>query len=190
MRPNRGSVYVCASLTAVIVVFSAAPALAKLQLHVLGLRPGGRFGNNQVYNGLGCHGRNRSPALRFTGVPAGTRSLAVTMFDPDAPTQSGWWQWLTYDLPAGTRHLTEGAGATGGRGLPQGARQGRNDFSQVNYGGPCPPVGAPAHHYQLIVWADRVRMLPVTSWSSAALISLMIERYAIARSMVVVPYGR
>ncbi len=88
------------------------------------------------------------------------------------------------------RRLAAGAGATGGRGLPRGARQGRNDFSQVNYGGPCPPVGAPAHRYQLIVWADRVRTLPVTASSSAALISLMIERYAIARSMVVVPYSR
>ena len=89
------------------------------------------------------------------------------------PDPERWWQWLAYDLPGGTRHLAEGAGATGGRGLPHGGRQGRNDFSQVNYGGPCPPVGAPAHRYQLIVWADRLRTLPVTTSSSAALISLM-----------------
>ena len=108
MRPDRGSIW--ASFLAFVVAFSAAPAIAKLQLHVLGLQRGGRFGIKQVYNGLGCHGRNLSPALRISGVPAGTKSLAVTMFDPDAPTQSGWWQWLAYDLPAGTRQLAEGAG--------------------------------------------------------------------------------
>ena len=97
-------------LAATLIALAAAPtAIAKLQLRVLSLQPGQRFGSNQVYNGFGCTGRNLSPALHISGVPAHTKSLAVTIHDPDAATQSGWWHWLLYDLPVKTRRLTEGA---------------------------------------------------------------------------------
>ncbi len=188
MRVPHRAVLTAAAVT-LSALASAAPAAAKLQLRILGLQHG-RFGINQIYDGLGCRGRNLSPAMTISGVPAGTRSLAITMFDPDAPTQSGWWQWLAYNLPAGTRRVAEGAGAAGGHRLPRGARQGINDFSQRAYGGPCPPVGAPAHRYEFILWAEKVRALNVPGNASAALISLMIERYAIAHRVVVVPYGR
>jgi phosphatidylethanolamine-binding protein (PEBP) family uncharacterized protein len=123
-----------AALVATLVALVAAPTvIAKLQLRVPGLQPGQRFGINQVYNGFGCTGRNLSPALRISGVPVHTQSLAITIHDPDAATQSGWWHWLVYDLPARTSRLAEGAGAASGAPLPRGSKQGPNDFGGLDY---------------------------------------------------------
>lgn len=173
-----------------LALTSASTAIAKLQLHLLGLQPGNRFGIDQVYNGFGCTGRNLSPALRITGVPVGTKSLAITIHDPDAPTQSGWWHWLVYDLPATTKRLAEGAGAAGGAALPAGAHQGPNDFGGLDYGGVCPAAGARAHRYRVILWALKVRTLGAPTGASAALIDYMIEADAIAHQTVVVRYSR
>jgi len=80
------------------------------------------------------------------------------MFDPDAPTQSGWWHWLAYDLPTTTTQLKENASKTG---LPQGAKQGQNDFGfgSTGYGGVCPPAGSPPHPYRVTLWALKVGTL-------------------------------
>lgn len=191
---NRRRVFsqtaVAAVTVSLVALASASAAPAGLELHVLGLQRSGRFGINQVYKGLGCKGRDLSPALRLSGAPVATKSLAITIFDPDVGNQSGWWQWLVYNLPANTSHLAEGAGATGGAGLPAGARQGPNDYGARNYGGPCPPAGAPAHRYRVILWALKVRRLGVPANATAALISVTIVRNAITHRTVVVPYGR
>jgi len=174
-----------------LVVLALAPvAVARLGLQVLGLQPGDRFGPDQVYNGLGCTGRNLSPELRISGVPAQAKSLAITIHDPDAPTQSGWWHWLVYDLPAGTTRLTQGAGAARSSALPAGARQGPNDFGARAYGGVCPPAGDRPHHYRVTLWALKVRTLGAPSQASAALIDYLIEANAIAHRTVVVRYSR
>ena len=80
-----------------------------------------------IANEFGCHGGNQSPALKWSGAPTGTRSFAVTMYDPYKPPQSGWWHWIVYDLPASTDGLPRQAGAAGGAGLPSGARQAAPD---------------------------------------------------------------
>jgi Raf kinase inhibitor-like YbhB/YbcL family protein len=180
-----------AALVAILVALVAAPAaIAKLQLRVLGLQPGHRFGISQVYNSFGCTGRNLSPALRISGVPAHTQSLAITIHDPDAATQSGWWHWLLYDLPATTRRLAEGAGSSKGTLLPAGARQGPNDFGALDYGGVCPPAGDHQHRYHVTLWALKVSTLAVPPGASAALIDYMIEANALAHRTVVVRYSR
>jgi Raf kinase inhibitor-like YbhB/YbcL family protein len=183
-------VFVVTVTVSLLAFGSAIAAGAGLRLHVLGLRPDGHFGHNQVYDGLGCKWRNLSPAVRISGAPTRTKSLAITIFDPDVPNQSGRWQRLVYDLPAQTTHLAQGAGATGDARLPAGARQGPNDYGAHSYGGPCPPAGTPAHRYRVILWALKVRTLGGPTDASAALISLLIERDAIAHRTVVVPYGR
>ena len=180
-------------LVASFVALLVAPtAMAKLQLRVLGLQPGHRFGPDQVYNGFGCTGRNLSPALRISGAPTRTKSLAVTIHDPDAATQSGWWHWLVYDLPAPTRRLAEGAGAgaVAGAGLPAGAHQGPSDFSKPAYGGVCPPSGDRAHRYRVTVWALKVPSIGAPAGASAALIDYLVETNAIAHRTVVVRYAR
>ncbi len=177
-------------LAATLIALAAAPtAIAKLQVRVLSLQPGQRFGSNQVYNGFGCTGRNLSPALHISGVPAHTKSLAVTIHDPDAATQSGWWHWLLYDLPVKTRRLAEGAGSAGGK-LPSGARQGPNDFGSRDYGGVCPPAGDRPHRYHVTLWALKVSSLAAPASASAALIDYLIEANAIAHRTVIVRYSR
>ena len=140
----------------------------------------------QVYKGSGCNGGNRSPALAWSGAPEGTRSYAVTMFDPDAPTGHGWWHWLAYDLPARTTSLPENAGAA----LPDGARQARNDFGSIGYGGACPPAGAKPHRYVITVYALPVARLAVPASASAAQVDAALERDALAKARLTLRYGR
>jgi Raf kinase inhibitor-like YbhB/YbcL family protein len=196
------------SLLAVLVAACAslglvATAIAKhgspvrhLRLQVGGLDHGQRFGIDQVYDQLGCHGGNMSPQLLISGVPKAAESLAITIFDPDAPTQSGWWHWLVYDLPPGTTQLREDASKTGLPGDQEHhPAQGPNDFgfgSNV-YGGVCPPAGSPPHHYRVTVWALKVTSLvPLGAkpGASTALIDYLIEANAIAHRTVTVRYGR
>ena len=96
-----------------------------------------------------CSGANISPPLSWSGVPNGTRSLAVTVIDPDAPVKT-FVHWLIFDLLASATGLPEAVPP--GKVLPDGSRQGRNDFNIDGYGGPCPPPG-PAHHYHFTVYA-------------------------------------
>lgn len=127
--------------------------------------PDGRFTAPFLLNGFGCHGDNLSPALVWTGLPAGTRSLVLMVHDDDAPTGSGFWHWTVYDIPATAGGLARGAGKGTSR-LPPGARAGVNDFQHTgatgadgNYGGPCPPAGDGPHHYVFTLTAlsvDRI----------------------------------
>lgn len=94
-----------------------------------------------VFNGFGCVGANLSPALSWRHPPKGTRSFAVTAYDPDAPTGSGWWHWVVFNLPAETRELAAGAGDPAADKMPAGAVQSRTDFGKSGWGGPCPPQG-------------------------------------------------
>jgi Raf kinase inhibitor-like YbhB/YbcL family protein len=105
-----------------------------------------------------CSGVGISPQLGWSAAPAAAASFALTVTDPDAPSGT-WVHWVLYDLPAETRALPEGLPALGQ--LPNGARQGRNDFGEIGYGGPCPPPGPP-HHYHFTIYALNAKLnLPV-----------------------------
>jgi Raf kinase inhibitor-like YbhB/YbcL family protein len=140
-----------------------------------------------VYNGYGHHGKNLSPELSWTGVPAGTRSFAVTMFDPDAPRRGGWWHWLVIDIPANVTHLPEGAKP--GRGLPPDAIQIVNDFGVGDYGGPAPPPGKP-HRYIFTVYALKVAKLGLGAGASIAEASAAIEKNSLGHASITGLYGR
>ncbi len=124
--------------------------------------------------GFGCSGGNRSPHLRWSGAPEGTRSFAVTCFDPDAPTGSGFWHWVVVNLPASTTELPLDAGNPASGRLPPGALQVRTDFGKPGYGGPCPPEGDP-HRYLFTVFAVGVDALPVTADTSAAVVGFQLH---------------
>ena len=94
--------------------------------------------NKQVFNDFGCSGDNISPALHWNGAPKGTQSYALTVYDPDAPTGSGWWHWVVFNIPAKSNALPAHIQADG-KGLPDGAIQSLTDFGPPGFGGACPP---------------------------------------------------
>ncbi len=142
----------------------------------------------QEYKGFGCNGDNLSPALEWKNVPAGTKSFAVTVFDPDAPTGSGWWHWVVYDIPATATGLPGGAVVQAP--LPAGAKQGRNDFGERNFGGACPPAGDRTHHYIFTVYALKVDKLNVPEDASAALIGFNIQSNRLGLAKLTTTYSR
>jgi Raf kinase inhibitor-like YbhB/YbcL family protein len=118
--------------------------------------------------GFGTDGGNKSPHLAWTGAPAGTKSFAVTCFDPDAPTGSGFWHWVVVNIPSSTTELKLDAGNPKAGLLPNGAIQARTDLGQTGYIGPAPPPGHGPHRYVFTVFAVKEETLPVNADASAA----------------------
>ncbi|MDD5250671.1 MAG: YbhB/YbcL family Raf kinase inhibitor-like protein [Rhodocyclaceae bacterium] len=154
------------------------------------IKAGGTIPKSFEFNGFGCSGDNRSPTLQWSGAPAGTKSYAVTVYDPDAPTGSGWWHWMVIDIPAGTNELAAGAGAVDSKTLPPGARQVRIDFGVRGWGGVCPPPGDRPHRYRFTVYALKVDKLDVPADATAALTGFMINANALGKASFTATYGR
>jgi Raf kinase inhibitor-like YbhB/YbcL family protein len=155
------------------------------------LKEGATISNEQVLKGFGCNGGNLSPELSWSGAPPGTRSFAVSIYDPDAPTGSGWWHWVVFDIPAGTTSLPKGAGDVKKKLMPKGAIQTRNDFGTDGYGGPCPPAGDKPHHYQITVFAVDVDKLPgAKNKAASALVSSKLRSHTLAAAALTGLYGR
>ncbi|MFI6848395.1 YbhB/YbcL family Raf kinase inhibitor-like protein [Kitasatospora sp. NBC_00085] len=133
-------------------------------------------------------GGNLSPQLAWSGLPAGTRSIAVTCYDPDAPTGSGWWHWLALNLPAGTAALARGAGSSDADLPGDASFHARNDFPGNKYDGAAPPPG-PAHRYAFAVHALDVDALDVTAETPAAQIGFHITFHTLARAVITAEYG-
>ncbi len=142
-----------------------------------------------VHSAMGAGGDNVSPALSWSGAPEGTKSLALTMYDPDAPTGSGWWHWVVYDLPAACTGLPRGAGNPGGA-LPTGALQGRTDFGSKEYGGAAPPPGHGPHRYVFTLHALNVDRLDVPADASAAYVGFMIHFAKLGEAKLTATYQR
>ena len=154
------------------------------------VKPGSTLTDAQVFNGFGCSGRNVSPALQWSGAPKGTKSYAVTVYDPDAPTGSGWWHWVVYNIPASATGLPEGAGSADGKGLPVGSAQGRTDFGAPGFGGACPPPGDKPHRYVFTVHALKTEKIDVPPDAAAALVGFMINADRIGEAKFTAKYGR
>lgn len=134
--------------------------------------------------GFGCAGGNKSPHLAWSGAPAGTKSFAITCFDPDAPTGSGFWHWLVVNIPATTTELAADAGNPNSPALPAGALQTRTDFGKPGYGGPCPPPGDHPHRYLFTVHAVGTEALPVGADTSAAVIGFNLHFNTLAKATI------
>jgi Raf kinase inhibitor-like YbhB/YbcL family protein len=172
---------------ALLLVASPALAAGKFTLASADLKNGGTLPMRSVFNGMGCTGQNVSPQLSWSGAPKGTKGFVVTVYDPDAPTGSGWWHWVVYDIPASVTQLPQGAG--GGSGLPQGAVQGKTDFGSPGYGGACPPPGKP-HRYIFTVYALKVDKLDVPEGASPAYVGFATHFAQIGKAQLTVKYGR
>ncbi len=135
-------------------------------------------------------GSDTSPQLSWSGFPANTKSFAVTMYDPDAPTGSGFWHWAVADIPATVTSLPTNAGAAGGAGLPDGAFMVPNDARAVAFAGAGPPPGTGVHHYYIVVQALDVDHLPVPKDGTPAYLGFNIFQHVIGRAMIVALAGK
>lgn len=185
---HRPVVFALATVVAALFALgSVAAAGSRLALRSPDVAPGGAIPLDHVYDESGCQGGNTSPALSWNHPPAGTRSFAVLMFDPDAP--GGWWHWGVFDISAGVSSLPVGAGDPARHLLPAGAVQVRNDFGSLGYAGPCPPPGPP-HHYRMMLYALRVARLGLDASASAAEVAARARASALAEADIVALYRR
>jgi len=146
--------------------------------------------NKFVFNSFGCSGENISPALTWTNAPPGTKSFAITAYDPDAPTGSGWWHWVVYNIPASTTNVPQGAGDAKALKLPESAAQGNTDFGTPGYGGPCPPKGDKPHPYTFTVFALDTDKLDIPAGATAAFVGFNLHGHTIGKASITAKYGR
>ena len=148
---------------------------------------GQKLNNAQVLNGFGCEGGNVSPAQSWSGAPGGTKSYAVTLYDPDAPTGSGWWHWVAFNIPSSVTSLAAGASQAG---MPEGSTQSRTDFGAPGFGGACPPEGHGTHRYQLKVYALNVDKLNLDENASGAMVGYFLGGHSLGVAEVTGTFER
>jgi hypothetical protein len=170
-----------------LVLAAAAPSLT---LSSTDVAAGKTMATEQILNGFGCTGGNVSPGLKWGEPPAGTKSFTLTVYDPDAPTGSGWWHWVVVDIPATARELPKGVGKSGTVKIAGGARQTRTDFGTSGYGGPCPPQGDKPHRYVITLSALDIDKLPVPDDASGALVGFNVGAHTLAKGTMTAMYGR
>ena len=162
---------------------AAAVAAPAFTLDSPALAANGRVPMANVYGE--CGGGNQSPALRWHDAPAGTRSYAVTMFDPDA----NFWHWIAFDIAVGAHGLNAGAGTPRSGNAPGDTVQLKNDFGNAGYAGPCPPAGKP-HHYVITVYALDVPELGIATHFDRKAALAAIARHTLAKATLTVEWGR
>ncbi|MEM7613197.1 MAG: YbhB/YbcL family Raf kinase inhibitor-like protein [Pseudomonadota bacterium] len=170
-----------ALLITLITYVMAAPAMAdSLRLTSPDIAEGQQLSTESVYQGFGCDGKNVAPTLEWSGAPEGTKSFAVTVYDPDAPTGSGWWHWFVFNIPADATGLPSGEDVDG--------VELTNDYGTVGFGGACPPAGE-VHRYQFTVHALGT-ILEIDGNVSNALAGFMVNANSLASSTITAVYSR
>jgi hypothetical protein len=150
---------------------------------------GATMKDTYVYNSFGCKGNNVSPQVSWSNAPDATKSFAVTVYDPDAPTGSGWWHWTLFNIPATVSQINEGASLDQTK-LPAGSMEGRTDFGKSGYGGACPPQGDKPHHYILTVYALKIDKINLNGDSSGALLGYFLNQNTLAKASLTAKYSR
>ena len=175
---------------AISLAAASAHAQSTFKLTSKEIAPRATIGAEQVFNGFGCSGKNISPSLAWKGAPAGTKSYALTVYDPDAPTGSGWWHWVVYNIPGTATSIATGAGDATKNLLPAGSAQGNTDFGTPGYGGPCPPAGAKPHRYIFTLYALKTDKLDIPSAATAAFVGFNINANKLGSTKFTALYGR
>jgi Raf kinase inhibitor-like YbhB/YbcL family protein len=169
------------------LTFAFFPDVGTFDVTSEDIADGATLANAQVANFMGYSGENLSPQLSWSGFPAETKSFAITVHDPDAPTGSGFWHWIVLNIPADVNELSSGASSSGD--LAKGVLQLRNDAGTQGYVGAAPPAGDAPHRYVTTVHALDVEQLDVDAGSSAAIAGFNLRFHTIARAQVVPVFG-
>lgn len=151
---------------------------------------GGQATMRQVFKGFGCDGENISPDIYWEHAPANAKSFAVTIHDESAPTGSGWWHWLIFNIPNSIHELKSNAGNTSMNLAPVGSIQSKTDFGTYGYGGPCPPPGHGFHKYTMTIYALKVESLGLDKETNAAVVGYNLNANTIEKASLVFYYQR
>ncbi|MFD4404561.1 YbhB/YbcL family Raf kinase inhibitor-like protein [Nocardia sp. NPDC058499] len=167
--------------------YDALPSVPSFTVASADVSDGATLGNDQVSGVFGAGGKDVSPQLSWSGFPAETKSFAVTVYDPDAPTASGFWHWAVAEIPASVTELPSGAGSEGGT-LPAGAVMLRNDGGFAGYVGAAPPAGHGPHRYFIVVHAVDVESLGIPPEATPAFLGFNLFSHTLARATLVGTY--
>lgn len=148
----------------------------------------GHLQQAQFANAFGCNGKNLSPQISWSGAPQGTKSYVVTVYDPDAPTGSGWWHWVLANVPGNVNELKEGAGSSGGK-LPAGTLEVKGDSGMPGYLGACPPEGQ-THNFLITVNALKVDKLELPPTATPAMLGFMVLGSSLGKATLTVQGNR
>ncbi|QKF67422.1 putative phosphatidylethanolamine-binding protein [Arcobacter venerupis] len=146
----------------------------------------GQLSSDEVFNGFGCIGKNISPELSWKDAPKGTKSFAITVYDPDAPTGSGWWHWVVFNISKDKNTLEKGFGNKESTNIVQSV----TDYGITGFGGACPPLGDKAHRYVFTVYALDVESLDLDKKTNAAVVGFYVNSHTLAKSSIIAYYGR
>ena len=191
MKSRTG--FFCSASFVVLCVFTAGPTensagAEPFQVTVAGLKANDVVPARFVYSHAGCSGKNISPEISWNGVPVSAKSLAIVVWDQDAPVSGGFYHWVILNLPVETKKLPEGAGDVTSHKAPNGSIQLFNDWGEAGYGGPCPP-GHSQHRYHFILYALTAQQLPVTTRSKISDATAAIKKSTVASAEQVLVYG-
>ncbi len=173
-----------------LLPFDSLPDVPSFSLHSSDMTEGEMLNPAQVSGIFGAGGEDISPQLSWSGHPVETKSFVVTCFDPDAPTGSGFWHWVVYNIPATVTELATGVGDQDGVQLPEGAGQLRNDAGLYGYLGSAPPEGHGRHRYVFAVHALSVDSLPITNDVTPAICGFNMFGQTVARAVLIPVYER
>ncbi|HNY32382.1 MAG TPA: YbhB/YbcL family Raf kinase inhibitor-like protein [Fibrobacteria bacterium] len=166
--------------------YKTLPKLPSFQVTSTDVKAGDRMPTAMMSGIFGAGGQDVSPQLSWSGFPKETKGFAVTVYDPDAPTASGFWHWAVADIPLATTSLASNVGLPGDSLLPKGAFQLKNDGGAARFVGAAPPVGHGVHHYYIVVHALDVPTLGLPKEASPAYLGFNLFMHSIARATLVV----
>jgi Raf kinase inhibitor-like YbhB/YbcL family protein len=184
----------CGAVAIILFAFSGVLAGA-FELMSPDVKSDGVMPEKFTFNGFDCHGQNVSPALSWSNPPEGTKSFALMVHDPDAPTGgAGIWHWVVVNIPAPVHSIEEGAGTADGAKLPTGSRQITNDYAGITnspgWGGPCPPKGHGSHHYNFTIYALKVEKLDLPANATSSQAGFFVNFNALDKAKLTMTYGR
>jgi len=145
------------------------------------------FQQKYLWNKNGCKGENISPPLEWEYAPKNTESFALTVFDPDATSGSGWWHWVLINIPKTAKKISENASKN--KSIPHGSIEIRNDFGEISWGGPCPPPGE-THHYVFTIYALKTKGISVNEQSTPAQIGIELQKNMIKKASFTIKASR